>query len=292
MGVPISVELSLDVPRRRFSVDEAVELIHRIHLQLESIEDYRLKLKWWMGFVLVHTEHRRRERQKTIDLIAERLDRERGIRARRSTLYQCLKLYEGLSGDYRRYRDWIRGRKMALGRPVFWYDVVEGLLGGPSNPNVIGREEADERDYRAAERAIEAIERIILRAAEGNEEAAGVLEGIRQSVIGLLLIARAPVSVPRSEEYLRYVATFGCLVCGRPSDAHHAVGRRGMGQKASDFGCVPLCRIHHMEVHNTGRPTFERRYDVCLVETAFNLLHRYVTGAWITLNLSRIDRPT
>jgi hypothetical protein len=56
----------------------------------------------------------------------------------------------------------------------------------------------------------------------------------------------------RNKEHLRLVATQACLVCGRqPSDAHHlrfAQGR-GLGLKVSDEFTVPLCRVHHREVH-------------------------------------------
>jgi hypothetical protein len=43
-----------------------------------------------------------------------------------------------------------------------------------------------------------------------------------------------------------------CLVCGRkPSDPHHLrfAQPRALGRKASDEFTVPLCRMHHREVH-------------------------------------------
>jgi hypothetical protein len=46
-----------------------------------------------------------------------------------------------------------------------------------------------------------------------------------------------------------------CLVCGRkPSDPHHLryAQPRALGRKASDEFVVPLCRMHHREVHRAG----------------------------------------
>src|SRR5829696_1551652 len=59
----------------------------------------------------------------------------------------------------------------------------------------------------------------------------------------------------RDKQHLEYVATKPCLVCGRaPSDAHHLryAEPRALGRKVSDEFAVPLCRIHHRELHDRG----------------------------------------
>jgi hypothetical protein len=59
----------------------------------------------------------------------------------------------------------------------------------------------------------------------------------------------------RNREHLRSVVKMPCLVCGRkPSDPHHLryAQPRALGRKASDEFTVPLCRMHHREVHRTG----------------------------------------
>jgi hypothetical protein len=59
----------------------------------------------------------------------------------------------------------------------------------------------------------------------------------------------------RDKRHLEYVASKPCLVCGRsPSDAHHLrfTEPRALGRKVSDEFTVPLCRIHHREVHDRG----------------------------------------
>jgi hypothetical protein len=59
----------------------------------------------------------------------------------------------------------------------------------------------------------------------------------------------------RDREHLKYVTSQPCLVCGRtPSDAHHIkfAERRAMGRKVSDRFSVPVCRLHHRELHRRG----------------------------------------
>ena len=59
----------------------------------------------------------------------------------------------------------------------------------------------------------------------------------------------------RDREHLRFVASQPCLVCGRtPSDAHHIkfAEQRSMGRKVSDKFAVPICRLHHRELHRRG----------------------------------------
>jgi len=59
----------------------------------------------------------------------------------------------------------------------------------------------------------------------------------------------------RDRDHLRFVAGQPCLVCGRtPSDAHHLkfAEQRAMGRKASDKFAVPVCRLHHRELHRRG----------------------------------------
>jgi hypothetical protein len=56
----------------------------------------------------------------------------------------------------------------------------------------------------------------------------------------------------RNKEHLDFVSSLPCLVCGRqPCDPHHLrfVQPRALGRKVSDEFTVPLCRIHHRELH-------------------------------------------
>jgi hypothetical protein len=60
----------------------------------------------------------------------------------------------------------------------------------------------------------------------------------------------------RDKQHLRFVARQPCLICGRePCDPHHLrfAQLRGLGQKVSDEFTVPLCRVHHRELHRAGK---------------------------------------
>ncbi len=41
--------------------------------------------------------------------------------------------------------------------------------------------------------------------------------------------------------------------CVGPVQAHHA-GERGLGQRAHDRTCIPLCLKHHQAWHDSGKP--------------------------------------
>jgi hypothetical protein len=59
----------------------------------------------------------------------------------------------------------------------------------------------------------------------------------------------------RDKEHRRFVATHPCVVCGRaPSDPHHLrfAQPRALGRKVSDEFTVPVCRLHHREIHRHG----------------------------------------
>jgi hypothetical protein len=59
----------------------------------------------------------------------------------------------------------------------------------------------------------------------------------------------------RDKAHRKFVSAQACLVCGRqPSDPHHLriAQPRALSRKVSDEFTVPLCRIHHREVHRVG----------------------------------------
>jgi ERF superfamily len=59
----------------------------------------------------------------------------------------------------------------------------------------------------------------------------------------------------RDKEHRKFVSRQPCLVCGRvPSDSHHITFAqpRALGHRVSDEFTVPVCRIHHRELHRSG----------------------------------------
>lgn len=89
--------------------------------------------------------------------------------------------------------------------------------------------------------------------------------------------APAPGAEPlrlRDRDHLARVAAEPCLVCGRqPAEAHHLRfaqprAMRAMSRKPGDQFTVPLCRLHHQELHGQGdeRAWWEARRIDALAE--------------------------
>ena len=71
-------------------------------------------------------------------------------------------------------------------------------------------------------------------------------------------VGNLPLMKPRrcrDKDHLRFVAAQPCTVCGRqPCEAHHLrfAQPRALDRKVSDEFTVPLCRVHHRELHGKG----------------------------------------
>lgn len=286
-----SLALDLSPPAESFTIDDALARIGTIQDALQSIEDIRLKLKWCLGFVLAHTDRPRGSAKSVVEAIASRLREERDIRTNKADLYRCERVYRSFAGDFTRFTAWIDDRKSLFDRPVYWSDVLEHVIGGRNNPDVIGREAANRNDLLDVERSIEKLEKIVLRAYQDDDESAGAIEGIRQSTEGMRLLHQHTQDSSRNQtplrdqEYIRFVRSHGCLICNMPAEAHHAFGERGTGIKTSDYTCIPLCTMHHRELHSRGRRRFLDLYEVDVFEVAFNLIHRFMTGRWVSKRL-------
>jgi len=67
-----------------------------------------------------------------------------------------------------------------------------------------------------------------------------------------------------SRDYLDFIRTKPCLVCGSETvDAHHLVIMgRGKSARSSyrHFSAVPLCREHHTLWHSPGNDDFEIKF--------------------------------
>lgn len=84
-------------------------------------------------------------------------------------------------------------------------------------------------------------------------------------------------------QWLQWVKTQPCCVCGQQADdPHHIIGHGmgGMGTKAHDLFTIPLCRIHHDELHRDPKQ-WEATHGNQL-ELLFHFLNRSLgIGAFI-----------
>ena len=79
----------------------------------------------------------------------------------------------------------------------------------------------------------------------------------RSQITGGFAIDKSALLVPserrlRSKAHLQFVASKPCLICeALPCHAHHITFAqpRGLSQKVSDEFTVPLCAVHHNELH-------------------------------------------
>jgi hypothetical protein len=81
---------------------------------------------------------------------------------------------------------------------------------------------------------------------------ASVVDATSQAPAQLVTPLSKPLRLRDRHHHLKFASTQPCIACGRsPSDAHHLkfAQQRGMGLKVSDEFTVPLCRLHHRELH-------------------------------------------
>lgn len=81
-------------------------------------------------------------------------------------------------------------------------------------------------------------------------------------------------------EYTRWVRGRSCvlapLACRGGVEAHHAGLDRGLGQRASDATCIPLCTLHHRAWHDAAPP--------------FRALSQLERRAWATDMIARTQK--
>ena len=88
-------------------------------------------------------------------------------------------------------------------------------------------------------------------AVRGEKAAAVAGKRSRRSAVGAL----GKTVRLRDKDHRKFVLRQPCLVCGRvPSDPHHLTFTqpRALGRRVSDEFTVPVCRVHHRELHRSG----------------------------------------
>jgi hypothetical protein len=132
-------------------------------------------------------------------------------------------------------------------------DAVEASFGeklaaieaGPAT----GRGEAQSA---ATERAEAPVEKPLL--ARTDADAAAIILPASAALRPRHRVAAKTIRL-RDKEHCNFVASQPCTVCGRtPSEAHHIrfAQPRALGRKVSDEYTIPVCRLHHRELHAYG----------------------------------------
>lgn len=82
--------------------------------------------------------------------------------------------------------------------------------------------------------------------------------------------------IDRNKRYMQFIRELPCVICGKAlSDPHHSE-TGGMGTKSSDLTCIPLCRIHHTEVHTIGKYSFQQKHDIDFRDIRILCLEGYI----------------
>ena len=88
-----------------------------------------------------------------------------------------------------------------------------------------------------------------------------------------LYFRRGPARDPRYRAFIRSFPCLACGICGRSEAAH--TGPHGIGQKASDYRCLPLCREHHRASNYAldviGAKAFEEYWQVSISQAISDL---------------------
>jgi hypothetical protein len=111
------------------------------------------------------------------------------------------------------------------------------------------------RNDRSAEQP-EAAQKLVeaQTAGQGPETERSGTGARKQLGIGRGRVAAKTIRL-RDKDHRKFVSLHPCLVCGRaPTDAHHLrfAQPRALGRKVSDEFTVPVCRVHHRELHRHG----------------------------------------
>ena len=70
----------------------------------------------------------------------------------------------------------------------------------------------------------------------------------------------------KSLEYLAKIRKLPCCVCVNKAEPHHlkavGMGRNRAFERMEHFTVIPLCRMHHSEIHSLGVNNFEEMHRV------------------------------
>jgi hypothetical protein len=100
----------------------------------------------------------------------------------------------------------------------------------------------------------------------------------------------------RDKNHQSFVIRQACLVCGRtPSDPHHLTFTqpRALGRRVSDEFIVPVCRMHHRELHRSGNEVaWWHRLNIDPVPVALRLWQRTRSDDQASAGVNSASEPT
>jgi hypothetical protein len=118
---------------------------------------------------------------------------------------------------------------------------------GAANPNPDGAGQANELDQAGDQKSFHS---------QGPLTRENEISSSLPKRVAVVNCSSAPpflkLARKRDKAHRQFVCSQPCLICGRrPSDAHHLQfgQRRALGRRVSDEFIVPLCRVHHRDLH-------------------------------------------
>ena len=94
------------------------------------------------------------------------------------------------------------------------------------------------------------------------------------------------------EAYKKFIRQLPCAICADDTgcDPHHDIGNKGpnCGIKSHDIRTMPLCRVHHSELHDIGPEAFELRYGIRQTACILDCIEKAVYQGVISLNKEMI----
>jgi hypothetical protein len=98
----------------------------------------------------------------------------------------------------------------------------------------------------------------------------------------------------RDKDHRKFVMRQACLICGRlPSDPHHLrfTQPRALGRTVSDEFLVPICRLHHRELHRSGdEAAWWHKLNIDPVQLALRLWQQTQSGHRLTPTTGEITQ--
>ena len=220
--------------------------------------------------------------KETVKTLAQRA----GIHER--TLYRAIEFYEHFGGTKMQLRKWIDEKEEEKGS-INWNYCINWTK--KALPDSEGAEEKLEKVVKKVEKKAEKLEQDVediehevmqWNDEEKRAEALGAIAKAREvaedAKYKVETFALEKPSRIEDKAFLALVRAQECECCSNAADAHHLIT---VGAGGSDYTAVPLCRLHHSELHTMPLRAFEDKYDVNLWRVNAGLLMQHFAGCRI-----------